>query len=183
MSNEFEHPLSRARTARINKDRSRRQEQKIASYLKGRRVPMSGSGTMKGDIRVPFDDYRDIYGECKFTEKDTLSVQVAWLEKIRTEAHTERCLFGILVISFYRHSNNYILISPEGTRILRTHLGDQIFDAIPMLATAYEGKAFSIGRSTEVRRYIQTKAGIWLHTGLPVFREWLESIASQSHEN
>jgi len=182
MRNEFEHPLSRAYTAKLNKDRSRRQEQKIAGYFKGRRVPMSGSGTMKGDIRIPFDEYRDIYGECKFTVKDLLNIQTKWLAKIQEETRTERCMFGVLVISFYRHSNDYVLISPEGTGILRKHLGDGIFDAIPTFGTAYTSKTIPVGRTPDVKRYVQTPHGVWLHTNLTIFKEWLESIASQSHE-
>lgn len=178
---DFEHPLSRAYIAKRNKDRSRRQEQRIAKYLSGNRVPMSGSGAIKGDCIVPFDEYRSIFVECKFTEKDILKVYVPWLDKIIEDSRSMRAMFGILVISFYRHSNDYVLISPLGMIQLRKYLGDEIFDAIPTFATAYTANTIPIGRTPDVKRYLQTPHGVWLHTDLKNLKEWLEQIALQSH--
>lgn len=182
MSNEFEHPLSRAYIAKRNKERSRRQEQRIAKYLSGNRVPMSGSGQIKGDCIVPFDEYRSIYVECKFTEKEQLQVQFAWLTKIQEDAKSMRAMFGILVMSFYRHSNDYVLISPEGMIQLRKYLGAEKFNTILTWETAYKGKAMTVGKNPEVRRYVNTPHGIWLHTNLQKLKEWLEQIALQSLE-
>lgn len=178
---DFEHPLSRAYIAKRNKDRSRRQEQRIAKYLSGNRVPMSGSGAIKGDCVVPFDEYRSIFVECKFTEKDTMKIYIPWLDKIIEDGRTMRAMFGILVISFYRHTNDYVLISPQGVVQLRKYLGDETFDAIPTHATAYTGNTIPVNKTPEVCRYIQTPHGVWLHTNLAKFKEWLEQIASQSH--
>ena len=64
-----------------NKKRSVKQEKKVASLASGFLVPGSGSGNFKGDVQSPVFKI-----ECKSTEKDSISVKLAWLQKIENEA-------------------------------------------------------------------------------------------------
>ena len=63
-----------------NKKRSVKQEKKVASLASGFLVPGSGSGNFKGDVQSPVFKI-----ECKSTEKDSISVKLAWLQKIENE--------------------------------------------------------------------------------------------------
>ena len=134
---------------------------------------MSGSGSIKGDCVIPFDDMRSIYVECKFTEKDRLSVKQEWLVKIQAEAVQMRCMFGILVVSFLRHANDYVLISPLGCGILDRYMAIEY----PMIrATAYAGKSFPLIRDDMKPCRINTLHGTWYLTTLDVFRSYLSVV-------
>lgn len=57
-------------------------ERKTARRLKGRRTPASGAKEgAKGDIRAG-----DFLIECKATKHESISLQLAWLDKVRKEA-------------------------------------------------------------------------------------------------
>lgn len=68
-----------------NLRRSRNQERRDAKDYGGRVTPGSGNGAFrKGDVRTD-----DLLIENKRTDKDSLSVKGAWLDKIRMEAQSE----------------------------------------------------------------------------------------------
>lgn len=109
---------------KLNKQRSKSMERYIANYfsqnivdmegiqkqLKGSRVPMSGSGSLKGDCIVPYDEFRSILIECKLTSKPILRIQQAWLEKLLKEQEDMRCFMSMLVVHFMNTSLYYCLI-------------------------------------------------------------------------
>lgn len=170
----------RAKIARTNKRNSRKQEKRLAEYFGGNVVPLSGSGNIKGDIIIPFDDMRNIYGECKLTKKDTLSVEHAWLDKIRAEYRLMRCMFGVLLITFIKKPElDFVVISPEGLTILAKH------GILPMYH--FKGlantKTFPVERNGINSHYIISNNEPWLLVPIQIFKDWLENIAQQSQEN
>lgn len=62
--------------------RAKKQEKEIAKRTKGRQVPGSGSGNVKGDVRVP-KLYRI---ECKTTKHKSFSVTLDMVDKIEDAA-------------------------------------------------------------------------------------------------
>jgi len=75
--------------------RAARQEQQLAARLQGRRVPRSGAGAQKGDVRVP----GALRLECKTTTRASFTVTRAMVTAIETAAlpHGE---LPVLVIEF-----------------------------------------------------------------------------------
>ena len=64
------------------KERWQRQEQHIAKSLNGRVQPASGAGrNHKGDVRTS-----QFLVECKATDKDSISLKKAWIQKISKQA-------------------------------------------------------------------------------------------------
>lgn len=151
--------------AKLNKQRATRMEKDIAKYLKGNRVPMSGSGSIKGDCIVPFDEYRSIYVECKFTEKDTKKVPITWLEKIRKDTISMRCVFGILVIQWLRNPTRIVLLSEEALKYVPISIAH--FESFE-----YTAKSLAV-QSTWYDRTILTSDGWWIALTLEQFRECL----------
>jgi hypothetical protein len=156
--------------AKKNKDRSRRQEQRVAKLFGGNRVPMSGAGSIKGDVMIPYDEYRNIYVECKLTEKDTMRIPVSWLQKIEEEAKAMRCIFGILVISFL-HGKDYVLIRDLDLR--------QFYVEYPRYAhvIAASGKSFCIERENRHSSLVSVEDVDYFLIDLPVWKEYQKSKA------
>lgn len=144
-----------------NKQRSKAMERHIAKYfsgfdadgnvLKGSRVPMSGSGSLKGDCIVPYDEFRNIYVECKLTEKRLLRIQQAWLAKILKEQQEMRCFMAMLVIHFMHTSPYYCLIPEKSIQRLE-----------------YD-KRKSLARGSTVREVFTAKT---IPISYPLFSEW-----------
>lgn len=169
--------VDRAKVARTNKKHSRDQERRLAKYFGGNVVPLSGSGNIKGDIIIPFDDMRNIYGECKLTVKDTLNVKHEWLAKIRGEYRTMRCMFGVLVVSFIKQPvQDFVLMSPECLSVFLRH-GIKPEYQIKALA---DSKTFPIERNAINQYGIMSAGLVWVLVPLSKFKEWLDFIAAQS---
>lgn len=62
-------PIQKSKIAKDNKARSQRMEREVAQLTKGKRVPMSGGGQIKGDVITPLDEFRTIFIECKLSAK------------------------------------------------------------------------------------------------------------------
>lgn len=161
-------PANRKKIAALNKARSKTQERRIAAYFKGSRVPMSGSGSIKGDCVIPLDEYRSIYVECKLTEKDKIMLQTEWLEKINKDTKSMRCVYGILVISFMRHKEDYVCLPMDMAQklgILTLPTKDGIIE-----------KSFTVHRILPVFS-IHTNHGIWSFCEKADLKKALESHA------
>lgn len=107
--------------------RSRKQEDRIANKLGGRRLPRSGGRhwskydktTDDGDIATP-----DLHVEHKRTDKKSISVKREWLEKVREGA----AKFGkhpALVITFEDPSKPYS--QPEDWIMVPLDVARQVF--------------------------------------------------------
>lgn len=101
---------------RLNRQRSKAMERRIAKYLGGDRTPQSGAGTSKGDVVVPFLNRPGRFLiECKLTElwrygEPCIAISKAWLRKIHEEAKQTRALFGVLIFRYHGRTDDYMLI-------------------------------------------------------------------------
>jgi hypothetical protein len=101
---------------RLNKQRAKAMERRIAKYLGGDRTPQSGAGSSKGDVTVLFANRPGRYLiECKLTEQfksdePNITLSKIWLSKIQAEAKQMNALFGLLVFRYHFRQTDYVLI-------------------------------------------------------------------------
>lgn len=113
--------MVRREIARINKNRARAMESRVARYLGGKRTPMSGSGAIKGDCIIPVAGFRNIYVECKLTANKTYRFIIPhkWFEKIEQEAKLDRSIiFGILVIHWHGLHEDWCFLPVDKLHLL-----------------------------------------------------------------
>lgn len=107
---------------RLNRQRSKAMERRIAKYLGGDRTPQSGAGNSKGDVTVLFANRPGRYViECKLTELfdkhgPSISISKAWLSKIHLEAQQMSAVFGMLVYRYHGRQDDYVLIKSSDLR-------------------------------------------------------------------
>lgn len=162
----------RRKQAALNKARAKTMEKNVARILKGNRVPMSGSGAIKGDCIVPLDKYRSIYVECKLTAQEQLSLQTAWLSKAIAEARAMRCVFPILVYKFHRSHFYYVLVPEMASGFITMPdaiMHDHDFTGVKAI------KISPVWAAQEKK--IQTDSGIWQNMPIELFSGALESHA------
>jgi hypothetical protein len=117
-----QYTKTRREINKTNKDRARHMETRIARYLRGSRVPMSGAARQwKGDCIIPLINNPGIYlVECKLTESrihnekvGNMRVNLLWLTKLKNETKAMNAKFGILVIHYMNFKDDYVIISIE----------------------------------------------------------------------
>ena len=90
---------------------SKRQEQQIAKSLKGKVQPNSGAANFTaGDVRT---DYCLVDAKTVMTHKKSVSIQKAWLEKIKDEAFAMRKDFGVVAINFGPDEPNFFILEEK----------------------------------------------------------------------
>jgi hypothetical protein len=104
--------------AKLNKKRSQIMEREVAKLLKGNRVPMSGAGQIKGDCVVPFDSFRSIYIECKYTQNDYITLAFHLFTKMQRESIAMRSVFPMLIFRFWGLKEYWCLFSDEDSEPL-----------------------------------------------------------------
>lgn len=170
-------PEERRRINRLNKSRARAMERRVAQYLKGNRVPMSGSGTLKGDCFVPFDEYRTIYVECKLTQSYQMAMDQKWFYKVQEETKSMRCVFGIFVIHFFGNGGDTVLLSDDAVEKFHALSGIDISEGAEVWEKEYRAKYVCIPREffrLKPKTWIDVNEGLWLGLPLSEFREHLE---------
>lgn len=120
--------IERADIAKRNKRRARTMENKVAALLHGKRVTMSGAGSIKGDVIAPLDEYRSIYVECKLTEKKkendlNFIIPHLWFYKAEKEAIAMRHVFSILVIHWWNIPEYWIFVPLDKLHFLEQAKG------------------------------------------------------------
>jgi hypothetical protein len=89
-----------------NKSRSKSQERAVAKFLGASRVPMSGSGMLKGDGIWNSPKGLIIY-ECKYSSVHhaifghTLRIQYHWIPKLESDAASMKASLYFLIVHFY----------------------------------------------------------------------------------
>jgi len=118
---------------RLNKQRAKAMERRVAKYLSGDRTPLSGAGSSKGDVMVPFTTRPGRYlVECKLTEQfhqgePCITISKLWLKKIQQEAEQMRALFGVLIVHYHNFTPDYVLI--KGVDLAKVYNLDNIVPA------------------------------------------------------
>lgn len=101
---------------RLNRQRAKAMERRVAKYLNGDRTPQSGAGSSKGDVTVLFANRPGRFIiECKLTElyrngEPSITISKNWLTKVQDEARQMKALFGLLVFRYHGRQQDYVLI-------------------------------------------------------------------------
>lgn len=113
-----------------NRQRGKQMERRVMKVLKGNRVPMSGSGAIKGDGQV-FCSVGYILVECKCSAavdaegQQKLRVDFRWLTKMEAEARVMNARFPILVIHHIDAKQDYVIIDRKYfDKYFRSVIGD-----------------------------------------------------------
>lgn len=107
---------------RLNRQRAKTMERRIAKLLGGDRTPQSGAGNSKGDVTVMFANRPGRFViECKLTElldRDgpSITISKAWLNKIHQEAEQMNAVFGILIYRYHGRPDDFVLIRSKDMR-------------------------------------------------------------------
>jgi len=107
---------------RLNRQRAKTMERRIAKYLGGDRTPQSGAGNSKGDVTVLFANRPGRYLiECKLTELfdrhgPSITISKAWLQKIHREAQQMNAVFGMLVYRYHGRPEDFVLVRSADMR-------------------------------------------------------------------
>lgn len=102
---------------RMNRQRAKAMEKRVARYLDGTQTPQSGAGSAKGDILIDFKNRPGKYMiECKTTSLrrnniPKIQLTKAWIPKMIDDAKKMRALFPVLVYHFHDKSGDYVVIN------------------------------------------------------------------------
>jgi len=112
---------------RLNRQRAKAMEKRVARYLDGVQTPQSGAGSAKGDILIDFKNRPGKYMiECKMTStrvKDVPKMQISksWIPKMKKDAYAMRALFPILVYHYHDKAGDYVIINCDDLRKLNIY--------------------------------------------------------------
>lgn len=168
-----------------NKRRARQMEQRVAKFLRGNRVPMSGAGSIKGDCMVINDKFGMILIECKTSsQRDThgnarIRLNFDWLIKLDADVKATRARMGVLVIHYHDARTDYV--------IMRSDLYTQVGGTPPTKATTFfteKHVGFLLKRavlddalkdSPEQIALLSNKSGDYVILTLDKFRDLIEA--------
>lgn len=108
--------IARRKIAIQNKKRSANMERRIARVLGGKRVPMSGAGSLKGDGMVN-SDYGLYLVECKMTSKTKGGINFDFITKLDKDVKSMNARFGIVIFHFHLKSTDYCIIREKWYKI------------------------------------------------------------------
>lgn len=121
---------------RLNRQRAKAMEKRVARYLDGTQTPQSGAGSAKGDILIDFRYRPGKYMiECKMSallKNSTPKFQLtkAWIPKMIKDAKAMRALFPILVYHYHDKSGDFVVIACEDLHKINVY-PEKINDAEP----------------------------------------------------
>lgn len=104
-----------------NKRRGRDMELRVMKDLGGRRVPMSGAGSIKGDGQIYSERFGYIVVECKTSEAKNnngiprVTIALSWLPKLEKDVAAMNATLGFLVFNFHnkRSQADYVIIRQD----------------------------------------------------------------------
>lgn len=104
-----------------NRRRAKAMERRVAKFLNGLRIPMSGAAAkFKGDVTVDFVNNPGKYiVECKLSDAISINkhpqivIRLDWFTKIQQEAAAMRAKFGILVIHYHGDKSDYVFLRSD----------------------------------------------------------------------
>lgn len=107
----------RSKQAKTNKTRSKSMENRIAKYLHGKRVPMSGAAAgWKGDVTIPYANGTYLI-ECKMSaattprNEPTMRIEFRWFAKIAEEAIAMKAKFSVVIIHYHNYPEDIVFIN------------------------------------------------------------------------
>lgn len=102
-----------------NKRRGKQMERRVMKELGGTRVPMSGSGSIKGDGMIMHPRIGYIFVECKMSAamdargKQRLNVSYSWFDTMDVQASVMNARFPILVIHHHDATQDYVIVRSD----------------------------------------------------------------------
>jgi len=103
-----------------SKRRAREMERRVAKFLGGHRVPMSGAGAIKGDCEVFTDAIGRVFIECKYSAGihpsygPTFHLQMKWFPKLEQDAEIMRARIAALVFRYHdKRLSDYVIIRTD----------------------------------------------------------------------
>ncbi len=102
---------------RLNRQRAKAMEKRVARYLDGTQTPQSGAGSAKGDILIDFVSRPGKYMiECKLSAarpggKPRINIYKYWIPKMKDDAKAMRALFPLLVYHFHDIAGDFVVIN------------------------------------------------------------------------
>jgi hypothetical protein len=98
-----------------NKKRASAMERRVVKKLRGNRVPMSGSGSLKGDGMV-YRSFGLMLIECKMSSQldnqqgPQLRLNYAWFDKLDQDVASMKARFGVVVLHFHGDVTDYVAL-------------------------------------------------------------------------
>lgn len=181
--------ITKKEQARINKNRGKAMEHRIAKLLKGNRVMMSGAGSIKGDCIIPFDEHRTYYVECKLTARKDgrtlFTIPHEWFYKIDRESYAMRSVFGILVIHWHNLKEDWVFIRQDKIHFIEELKDVSLQHWITPLKETGEMKKVKITANYERSNFLKgqraylipdnerNKGGIWIVVNM---KDWIDVL-------
>jgi hypothetical protein len=162
-----------ARINELNKQHARLMERRVAKKLRGVRVPMSGSGSLKGD-GIAQSAAGSYVIECKYRstldskKNPIIHVHFDWLDRLQRDVEAMNFSFGVLVVSHSKMRTKDIVCidAPYWAKIAPPDLPAHSIPAFQLigitfklsddylpnfLTTEYQGHLFGAARTTHHR--------------------------------
>lgn len=104
---------------RLNRQRAKAMEKRVARYLDGLQTPQSGAGSAKGDILIDFKSRPGKYMiECKLSSVrhrgvPKMQISKQWIAKMNKDARAMKALFPILVYHYHDKQGDYVIVACE----------------------------------------------------------------------
>jgi hypothetical protein len=155
----YEDKIKEARRRRnnLNKARSRAMETRVMRRLAGVRSPMSGAGVFKGD-GVAYSAVGAYLVECKLSsqtynnEGSSIRVDYRYFTKLDDEVKSMRARFGIVVIHFLNHAQDYVIMREDYYKLLRPD-----YDAISLYTIQDEKSGYVMTRQRITHSFEQSE--------------------------
>lgn len=159
LTSEQTYTRTRKEINRLNRERAKRMEARIAKYLGGERVYGSGAiAKHKGDCKIPIDKDRTYYVECKLSEmladgeEPALKIISAWFPEMQKNVKSMDSMFGILVIHYHLKKGDYVFIRPQDLELILNRVSEET-------SAAYKGLMFITLLEENALNTTQNKSG------------------------
>jgi len=142
-----------------NRRRAAVMERRIAKYLQGSRIPMSGAGALKGD-GIVYSKIGMYLVECKLSalfskgySVPSMRFEYRWLSKLEKDVKSMRAKFGILVFHYHKTRPDYVIMRRDWFY----HLGDDT-DLIDAFVFTSDRSGYNL-RIDLLDKWLQQKPG------------------------
>jgi hypothetical protein len=174
---------------RLNRQRAKAMEKRVARYLDGTQTPQSGAGSAKGDILIDFVSRPGKYMiECKLSAarpggKPRINIYKYWIPKMKDDAKAMRALFPLLVYHFHDIAGDFVVINIADLHKLQVFpenldeavASRQYFDT-PAKTVVLTPEIANLTKKPPYYTLLSIDGVIYYHMTLEYFRDLLKGI-------
>lgn len=174
---------------RLNRQRAKAMEKRVARYLDGTQTPQSGAGSAKGDILIDFVNRPGKYMiECKLSAarpggKPRINIYKYWIPKMKDDAKAMRALFPLLVYHFHDIAGDFVVINIADLHKLQVfpeNLDDAVasrqnFDT-PAKTVVLTPEIANLTKKPPYYTLLSIDGVLYYHMTLEYFRDLLKGI-------